>query len=583
MSFSVDYVYQIIDRFSGPLKKINNSTYRFKRGMVQARKEAARLDQKLEGLRQRSDQLRGSLFDGLALGYAFSIPIKKAVEFEAAMADVRKVVDFAEPDGLKKMSKQVLEMSRTIPISAKGIADIVAAGGQLGVAEKDLPDFAKTAAKMSIAFDMLPSEAGDAMAKLSNIFGIPVNEIEGLGDAINHLSNDSATKAEEIVIALKNKGAAAGQAMNLTANDTVALTSTFISLGINADRVGSVMDSMARKFNDQTKVGKKFVDLFQKDGKKALVEYFKAAQKLKGADRIQFLNKVFSEFGIRMDLLSDKLPELERQLGLVANKSRFAGSMQDEYNARIETAEAKIQLFKNAIDRISIIFGGSFLPVLTAVIGAIGLMIEPVAWLGQEFPFVTSVIMAAIGALIALRISTIAFMFASNQMVIALTLAKKIFLVNIWAMAAYRKAVALMVAAKTAAIPLINAFWIAVKGPIGKIIALVGVLAAGGYQLYKHWEPFRNIVDSIWDKVKGIVRFVGKRLGINVSSEETLNTSGSLEGAAATSSETASQKVATPDHKLKASGRIEVVAAEGAAIKSANFSLNEGANIAGAR
>ncbi|GHT91927.1 hypothetical protein FACS1894122_05050 [Alphaproteobacteria bacterium] len=49
-------------------------------------------------------------------------PIKAAVDFESAMADVAKVVDFPEPDGLLKMGNSLKEMSRTIPLSAEGLA-----------------------------------------------------------------------------------------------------------------------------------------------------------------------------------------------------------------------------------------------------------------------------------------------------------------------------------------------------------------------------------------------------------------------------------------------------------------------------
>ncbi|GHT98745.1 hypothetical protein FACS1894126_4520 [Alphaproteobacteria bacterium] len=117
-------------------------------------------------LAQRAN-LRGQMMDAVALAATLGAPIKAAVDFESAMADVAKVVDFPEPDGLLKMGNSLKEMSRTIPLSAEGLAQITASGGQLGVASKDLGTFTESVAKMSTAFDMTAEEAGNAMAQLS--------------------------------------------------------------------------------------------------------------------------------------------------------------------------------------------------------------------------------------------------------------------------------------------------------------------------------------------------------------------------------------------------------------------------------
>ncbi|MDR0552572.1 MAG: phage tail tape measure protein [Holosporales bacterium] len=144
------------------------------------------LMQKRQGIIAQRAHLRGQIMDTVALGAAMAAPIKAAVNFESAMADVKKVVDFAEPDGLVKLGNTIKQMSRDIPISAEGLAQITAAGGQLGVKEKDLAAFTETVSKMSTAFDMLPDEAGQTMAQLSNVFQIPMQNVKGLGDAINH-------------------------------------------------------------------------------------------------------------------------------------------------------------------------------------------------------------------------------------------------------------------------------------------------------------------------------------------------------------------------------------------------------------
>ncbi|GHT97832.1 hypothetical protein FACS1894126_2590 [Alphaproteobacteria bacterium] len=79
------------------------------------------------------------------------------------------------------------------------------------VASKDLGAFTESVAKMSTAFDMTAEEAGNAMAQLSNVFQIPITELTQLGDAVNHLSNNTAAKAKDIVPALNRAGGSVRQ------------------------------------------------------------------------------------------------------------------------------------------------------------------------------------------------------------------------------------------------------------------------------------------------------------------------------------------------------------------------------------
>ena len=151
-------------------------------------------------------------------------------EVMGAMADVRKVVDFDTPQQFKEMEQQLLSMTHKIPMSANELAKIAASGGQLGIARQDIAAFTETIAKMSVAFDMSAEQAGDSMAKLANVYKIPIAQIDKLGDAINHLSNSRPAKASDIVNTLGRVGGVAKQ-FGLTELQTTSLANAFISLG----------------------------------------------------------------------------------------------------------------------------------------------------------------------------------------------------------------------------------------------------------------------------------------------------------------------------------------------------------------
>ena len=99
-----------------------------------ARRSKERLSKaiaKHEAIKNRRSELRGNMFDSVAAVAVFAAPVKEAVKFESVMADVKKVVDEKAFQGL---GKDILNLSTKIPMAADGIADIVAAAGQSGLA-----------------------------------------------------------------------------------------------------------------------------------------------------------------------------------------------------------------------------------------------------------------------------------------------------------------------------------------------------------------------------------------------------------------------------------------------------------------
>ena len=120
----------------------------------------------LENQRNLREQMRSEVMGAAASLGVVMLPIKMAADFESSMADVRKVVDFDTPQQFQQMQQDLLDMTHRIPMAGKELSAIAAAGGQLGIARKDITSFTETIAKMSVAFDMSAEQAGESMAKL---------------------------------------------------------------------------------------------------------------------------------------------------------------------------------------------------------------------------------------------------------------------------------------------------------------------------------------------------------------------------------------------------------------------------------
>jgi len=165
---------------ANPFQKVGFHTQmaKLKADLQKATRAKIRLD--MDEAKQKLANLKTEIVASVASVAAIAAPIKSAIDFESAMADVKKVVDFKDDKEIKGFSNEILKMSRDIPLSVNEIASITASGGQLGIAKENLMDFTQTAAKMGVAFDMSAKEAGDNMATLMNIFNMSVDGVRGI-------------------------------------------------------------------------------------------------------------------------------------------------------------------------------------------------------------------------------------------------------------------------------------------------------------------------------------------------------------------------------------------------------------------
>ena len=201
-----------------------------------------------KGFKQMLDSrlFRTAAVAAAGLTAAIALSTKAAVDFESSMADVRKVVDGLEsPKAFAEINQEILDLSSNMPIAAKGFAEIYAAAGQAGIAREDLKQFAEQVAQVSIAFDMTAEEAGTAMAKIMTSLGLSIPEMTNLGDAMNHLSNNSASTAAQLVDFTLRAGQA-GKSAGLTAEQTAAFGSAMIASGAQADVAATSFRNMIK-------------------------------------------------------------------------------------------------------------------------------------------------------------------------------------------------------------------------------------------------------------------------------------------------------------------------------------------------
>ncbi|OKY14511.1 phage tail tape measure protein [Campylobacter jejuni] len=308
--------------------------------------------------------------------------IGSSINFESAMADVRKVVNFDEGDDIKKMSADILKMTRVLPATAEELAAIAAAGGQIGLGLKDVREFTGLVTKMKVAFDMSAEDVGDSVAKIKNILGISLKDMEDLGDSINNLSDNSASKAREIIDVMK-RTAAAGKQIGFTKEQIAALSSSFISLGKGPEVAGTAINSLYHVLATADNMGTKTESAFAKlgisgaflkqasfdDPQKALDMFLQRISKLDQKEQMGVLVDIFGrEFADDMATLVGGLDTYKEALKNASDEAK-KGSLQREFDTRAATTENSITKMKSAFKELSIAIGNNFLePISNAAL-----------------------------------------------------------------------------------------------------------------------------------------------------------------------------------------------------------------------
>ena len=355
-------------------------------------------------MRQRGEELRssgtGMVMTGAAMAAPGVVAAKQAMTFESAMADVRKVVDFDSPKQFQQMGDDIVDMSTKIPMAAEGLAQIVAAAGRAGVGRKELLTFAQDAAQMGIAFDTTAEDAGNMMAKWRTAFGMGQNEVRGLSDQINALTNiygGNVGAVAGVVTRIGSLGKVAGLAAPQIASMAQLMNSVGVEEEVAATGIKNMMLAMTKGGAATKAQSKAFATLgldakavaeaMQKDAGGAITDLLARIRKLPQAQQAATLTQLFgSESVSALAPMLTNLDKLQANFELVGDKAKYAGSMNKEYLARIATTEGAVGLAGNALKAVNITLGTMLLPTITAASGKVVEIANAVRGWAHEHP-----------------------------------------------------------------------------------------------------------------------------------------------------------------------------------------------------
>ena len=503
-----------------------------------------KLSPKLQGIRANVAGFRKQLertglgkigFDDILKGGAFAAPfvagVKAAIEFESAMADVRKVVDFDTPEQFAKMGDDITQMSTRLPMAAKDIAAIVASGGQAGVARAELGKFAEDAVKMGIAFDQTAEQSGEMMAKWRTAFRLTQEQVVTLADQVNYLGNTGPANAQQvssIVTAIGPLGEVAG----LASNHIAAMGATLAGVGVKEEVAATGMKNFMLTLTAGASATRKQQQVFkalrmdsvavakgmQEDAQGTLTKVLTAISKVDKTQQAAVLSTLFGResIGAIAPMLTnlDLLRENFRKAG---DATLYAGSMNKEYAARAATTANMIQMNVNRAVAFGKALGGILLPSVNSMGEGLGPIIQGATALVQANPWLVKGILGAAIGFTALRVAVMASTVAMKVFGAVTAMSPVGLIVRGIALAA-----GLVIANWDKIGPFFSELWDGIKAraaEAGRFLWDVVTFNPISYVI-KNWEPLVAWFKGLWERIKPFIepilsagRWVGDKVG----------------------------------------------------------------------
>ncbi|WP_239744975.1 phage tail tape measure protein [Mammaliicoccus sp. O-M54] len=321
---------------------------------------------------------------------ALGASTKAVIDFDSAMAGVNKTVDLSASE-YKKMSNDIVNMSKKLPVATTDIAAVAESAGQLGIKKSAILDFTKTVIDLGESTNLTREQAATEFARFANIVDMPQKSFDRLGSSIVALGNTTATTESEIM-SMSMRIAAQGKLVNMSESDITALAATMSSLGIEAEAGGTAMTTVLKKidkavgkggkeikaFSDASGVSaKEFKEQWENDPIKALDTFIGGLSESKKEGKN--LSEILADLGIKGIRESDTILRMANNHKLLGQSVKTSGkawkenkALEKEANQRYKTMASQIQVFKNQLVALGIDIGNHIAPTVVGITKTLG-------------------------------------------------------------------------------------------------------------------------------------------------------------------------------------------------------------------
>jgi TP901 family phage tail tape measure protein len=376
-------------------------------------KTAGTTGKKLEALGKGMTNTGTAMVKFGAMGVAsLGLATKSAVSFEDAFAGIRKTVDASEAE-FAQLSQNIRDIAKSAPVSTEELSKIGELAGQLGVeGVADLTKFTKTIADISVSTNLTSEQASTAFARIFNVMGENLDQVDRMGSAIVDLGNNFATTESDITN-FTQRIASSGKIAGMSTADILAIGTAMSSVGVNAEAGGTAVQKTVNKMTEAVATGNADLAVFAETAGLTAEEFKKSYENDAGGAFASFVtglgeqgNDAFATLDnlqLGNERVINSFLSLANNSGILTDaletsKNAWDGNtaLTEEAEKRYKTTASQMIILKNNINDVGITIGTALLPALNGLIQKIIPLITKFSKFAEENPKLVTGILAVI-------------------------------------------------------------------------------------------------------------------------------------------------------------------------------------------
>lgn len=356
MGFSVEYIYRILDQYTGPLNRITQATQRFQDRSKMAEASVHRLSGRLEGISGKLTNF-GTVIGGAAITAGIFKFAHSASTLNDAMADVSRVTNLTGP-ALLAMQEKLQRLGRATGRSAEGLAAIAYEGGKLGIANEDMVSFVEMVMKTAAAFDMADSEAGRAIGSIRAKLGLSVSSVNELMQRVNFLADNTSASGNSMIDIIE-RTSGTFKTLGIPTVVTAGWAAFANQVEVTPELAASGLNMMMVRMMQMPGMLNKML----KDPQNAVMDFLKRFEAMPEAKRGAAILKTFGTEAGRFVMKAVANTKLLDSAMMMAGATEALGSMDREFANILARSSTAAERIKQTFIDISRSIGGVFIKV----------------------------------------------------------------------------------------------------------------------------------------------------------------------------------------------------------------------------
>lgn len=445
-------------------------------------------------------------------------------EQDAMLGVIRQVQGLKNADNslnlpeIAKIRAEMQQLSRELPLTTVEIMQMYEANARMNISRAELAGKVRLDTQMATAFDAEdPGELSEAFGRIRNNFKLSAERSERLADVINWLDDNALSKGTDIIGFMRDVGGSLGMA-KISEQNTAALGSTLLSQGVDQGTASRAVSSLFTRLASApnlkpVRTALETVGLnpakiragMVTDANATVIQVMDAVRAMPKELQAGILKGIAGgEFNRVFAGLVSNPGEWQRQIAL-ANSDEAKGSMQREFDTRMQSLSAKWQIFKNRLFNTTSDSGRLLFGTLESLLDVTGRWLDRMDNWVKQHPQAAAAIMKVV-AVSGLLLLAFAGLAAAVAAVIVPAAAAKLSWVSLFGQMETGTGIVARLAnlfkgTLLSSISRLGSFMMA-----NPILAAVVLIAGGLYLLYTHWETVKNALIRGWQWIDNVFR-----------------------------------------------------------------------------